>query len=246
MADIKLKDIISENAQNKEVVNEMIDPQTAHTLLQITTGLLGLAGAELLTQNGDGGIITNAINDFKDFARNVTKVRPILNKLDKDPEVQDFLMKNVHDISDPRFYDKIEKNFEKIISSKLDNKDAQYMRDLQINDLPSYKNDKLRKGVEDKNQQWRSDSAAAYNAKKAEKLKKIAGGMDLDTTKIKNPDTGNDISLRSALSYGKKHPVYQAALAKVKQNKGSAGGEQKPQEPVKGASMFDKNYNKKR
>jgi len=246
MADIKLKSLLKEEtSENKEVVNEMIDPQTAHTLLQITGGLLGLAGAELLTQNGDGGIITNAIDGFKDFARNVTKVRPILNKLDKDPEVQDFLMKNVHDIRDPKFYDEIENDFEKLISKKLDNKDAQYMRDLQINDLPSYKSDKLRKGVEDKNQQWRSDSAAAYRAKQADKLKKIAGGVDLDQ-KIKNPATDNDITLKTALTYGKDHPVYKAALAKIKQDKGSASGEQKPQEPVKGASMFGKDYKNKR
>ena len=44
-------------------------------------------------------------------------------------------------------------------------------------------------------------------------------------TKIKNPDTGNDISLRSALSYGKTHPVYQSALAKVKQNKNKPKGQ---------------------
>lgn len=226
MADIKLKDIISENSQNKEVVNEMIDPATLQTIGTTISSLLLLGGVEVLTHDGvSGGIIGNALNDLKDFATKVTKVAPILKKLDKDPAVQDFLMKNVHDISDPRFYDSIEKDFEKLISTKLDKKDAEYMDQLQINDLPSYKNDKSRKGVEDKNQQWRSDSAAAYNAKKADKLKKIAGGMDLDTTKIKNPDTGNDISLRSALSYGKKHPVYQAALTKVKQNKNKPTGQ---------------------
>jgi hypothetical protein len=218
---MKLGNLIPEG--NKEVVNEMIDPETLQTIGTTIKSLLLLGGFEVLTHDGEHGIIGHAINDLKDFATKVTKIRPILNKLDKDPEVQDFLMKNVHDISDPRFYDKIEKNFEKIISSKLDKKDAEYMRDLQINDLPSYKSDKLRKGVEDKNQQWRSDSAAAYNAKKAEKLKKIAGGLDLDTTKIKNPRTGNDISLRSALGYGKTHPVFQSAMAKVKQSKSKGG-----------------------
>ena len=244
MADIKLKDIISENSQNKEVVNEMIDPATLQTIGTTISSLLLLGGVEVLTHDGvSGGIIGNALNDLKDFATKVTKVAPILKKLDKDPAVQDFLMKNVHDISDPRFYDSIEKDFEKLISTKLDKKDAEYMDQLQINDLPSYKNDKSRKGVEDKNQQWRSDSAAAYNAKKADKLKKIAGGMDLDTTKIKNPDTGNDISLRSALSYGKKHPVYQSALSTIKQAKGKGG--ENPQTPA-GADMFGKDYKKER
>ena len=70
--------------------------------------------------------------------------------------------------------------------AKLDKKDLQYMRDLQINDLPSYKNDKLRKGVEDRNQQWRADSAKAYRAKQDDKLKKMAGGLDIDKEKIKN------------------------------------------------------------
>jgi len=74
---------------------------------------------------------------------------------------------------------------------------------------------------------------------------KQAGNVDLDQ-KIKNPETDNDISLKSALAYDKDSAVYKAAVQKIQKDKGSAGGEQKPQEPVKGASMFDKDYNKKR
>ena len=74
---------------------------------------------------------------------------------------------------------------------------------------------------------------------------KQAGNVDLDQT-IKNPETDNDISLKSALGYNKDSAVYKAAVQKIQKDKGSNGGKQKPQEPVKGASMFDKDYNKKR
>jgi len=74
---------------------------------------------------------------------------------------------------------------------------------------------------------------------------KQAGNVDLDQ-KIKNPETDNDISLKSALGYNKDSAVYKAAVQKIQKDKGSNGGKQKPQEPVKGASMFDKDYNKKR
>jgi hypothetical protein len=74
---------------------------------------------------------------------------------------------------------------------------------------------------------------------------KQAGNVDLDQ-KIKNPETDNDISLKSALAYDKDSAVYKAAVQKIQKDKGSNAGKQKPQEPVKGASMFDKDYNKKR
>jgi hypothetical protein len=74
---------------------------------------------------------------------------------------------------------------------------------------------------------------------------KQAGNVDLDQ-KIKNPETDNDISLKSALAYDKDSTVYKAAVQKIQKDKGSNGGKQKPQEPVKGASMFGKNYKNKR
>jgi len=39
----------------------------------------------------------------------------------------------------------------------------------------------------------------------------------LDTTTIRNPETGNEIKLRSALNYGKDHPLHQAALRQLQQ-----------------------------
>jgi len=73
---------------------------------------------------------------------------------------------------------------------------------------------------------------------------KQAGNVDLDQ-KIKNPETDNDISLKSALGYDKDSAVYKAAVQTIQKNK-KGGGEQKPQEPVKGASMFGKDYKKNR
>ena len=37
--------------------------------------------------------------------------------------------------------------------------------------------------------------------------------------RIKNPETGNDIKITSALGYGKDHPVFKAAVARMQQDK---------------------------
>lgn len=70
---------------------------------------------------------------------------------------------------------------------------------------------------------------------------KQTGNVDLDK-KIKNPETDNDISLKSALGYDKYSAVYKAAVQVMQKDKGSTDGKQNQQEPVKGASMFGKKY----
>jgi hypothetical protein len=37
--------------------------------------------------------------------------------------------------------------------------------------------------------------------------------------RIKNPQTGNDIKITSALGYDKKHPVFKAAVNRIQQDK---------------------------
>ena len=73
---------------------------------------------------------------------------------------------------------------------------------------------------------------------------KPTGDIDLNK-KIKNPETDNDISLKSALGYDKNSAVYKAATQQIQKDKGDSSAPKKD-EPAKGASMFGKDYKNKR
>ena len=153
---------------------------------------------------------------LKDFYEKYTKVKPLMNKLDKDPDVQKFVKDNIGGDH---------KGYHNLIKSKLSPDEMKFLTKIKFDELPSVKDPEKSAQMKADRKVKLKQQSQDYKAKQADKLKKIAGGMDLDTTKIKNPDTGNDISLRSALSYGKTHPVYQSALAKVKQNKNKPKGQ---------------------
>ena len=201
---MKLKDLLNEEEQSN-IIKEFDSLETAAVVSMFT--------AYSAINSAQGGVGSGDISfkdKIKNFYTNYTKIKPLLKKLDNDPEVQQYVKDNIG--SD-------HKGYQNLIKSKLSSEDQQYVKQLKFDDLPSVKDpEKSAQMKADRDVKLKQQSQD-YKAKKADKLKKIAGGMDLDTTKIKNPDTGNDISLRSALSYGKKHPVYQAALTKVKQNK---------------------------
>ena len=207
---MKLKDLLKEEEQSN-IIKEFDSLETAAVVSMFT--------AYSAINSAQGGVGSGDISfkdKIKNFYTNYTKIKPLLKKLDNDPEVQQYVKDNIG--GDHTGY-------QNLIKSKLSSEDQQYVKQLKFDDLPSVKDPeksaKMKADIDVKLKQQSQD----YKAKKADKLKKIAGGMDLDTTKIKNPDTGNDISLRSALSYGKTHPVYQAALAKVKQNKNKPKGQ---------------------
>jgi hypothetical protein len=204
MADIKLKSLLKE--ENSTIVKE--DFTTTET-----AAVVAVFNAYSAINSAQGGVGSGDISfkdKIKNFYTDYTKIKPLLKKLDNDPEVQQYVKDNIGGEH---------KGYQNLIKSKLSSEDQQYVKQLKFDDLPSVKDpEKSAQMKADRDVKLKQQSQD-YKAKQADKLKKIAGGMDLDTTKIKNPDTGNDISLRSALSYGKKHPVYQAALAKVKQNK---------------------------
>ena len=204
MADIKLKSLLKE--ENSTIVKE--DFTTTET-----AAVVAIFNAYSAINSAQGGVGSGDISfkdKIKNFYTDYTKIKPLLKKLDNDPEVQQYVKDNIGGDH---------KGYQNLIKSKLSSEDQQYVKQLKFDDLPSVKDpEKSAQMKADRDVKLKQQSQD-YKAKQADKLKKIAGGMDLDTTKIKNPDTGNDISLRSALSYGKKHPVYQAALTKVKQNK---------------------------
>jgi len=215
MANIKLKDIISEN--NKNEINEMVDPQTAQVLMGVMIPLVTATGLELLSGDGDGGMISKSIRALGDLATKVVKIKPILKKLDKDPEIQEFLTKHIDNMDTDGQHGWDRKEFRDLLTRKLDKNDAQYISKIQGRDFPSVKNPETQSQMKSKHD---ADVVAAKKAKRDDtKIKKAFGDIDIDKEKIKNTDTGNDISLRSALSYSKDHPVYKAAIAKAKQLK---------------------------
>jgi hypothetical protein len=204
MADIKLKDLLKEEEQSN-IIKEFDSLETA-ALVSMFTAYSAINSA----QGGVGSGDISFKDKIKNFYTNYTKIKPLLKKLDNDPEVQQYVKDNIGGDH---------KGYQNLIKSKLSSEDQQYVKQLKFDDLPSVKDPEKSSQMKADRDVKLKQQSQDYKDKKQAKLKKIAGGMDLDTTKIKNPDTGNDISLRSALSYGKKHPVYQAALTKVKQNK---------------------------
>ena len=209
MADIKLKSLLKEEKQSN-IVKEDFDTTTTAALVSAYTAYSAINTGNAI---GGGGDDVSFKDKIKNFYTNYTKIKPLLKKLDNDPEVQQYVKDNIGGDH---------KGYQNLIKSKLSSEDQKYLKQLKFDDLPSVKDaEKSAQMKADRDVKLKQQSQDYKDAKQA-KLQKIAGGMDLDTTKIKNPDTGNDISLRSALGYGKTHPVYQAALAKVKQNK--AGG----------------------
>ena len=207
---MKLKDLLKEEKSN--IVTE--DFTTTET-----AAVVAIFNAYSAINSAQGGVGSGDIS-FKDKIKNFyteyTKIKPLLKKLDNDPDVQQYVKDNIGGDH---------KGYQNLIKSKLSSEDQQYVKQLKFDDLPSVKDPEKSAQMKADRDVKAKQQSQDYKAKQADKLKKIAGGMDLDTTKIKNPDTGNDISLRSALSYGKKHPVYQSALAKVKQNKNKPKGQ---------------------
>jgi hypothetical protein len=216
---MKLKDLLNEEEQ-KGISEDLLNEDASTTLLILSQMTLATSVINMAIARGNmgGGPTDNRSmgEKLKDFYEKYTKVKPLMNKLDKDPDVQKFVKDNIG--GDHTGY-------QNLIKSKLSPDEMKFLRKIKFDELPSVKDpEKSAQMKADRDVKLKQQSQD-YKAKQADKLKKIAGGMDLDTTKIKNPDTGNDISLRSALSYGKKHPVYQAALAKVKQNKNKPKGQ---------------------
>ena len=219
---MKLKDLLKEEEQkniSEDVLNETIDPATIGIVIMQSALLVSaLGGAYSSTRPSSGGYKdTRSMGEkLKDFYEKYTKLKPLVDKLDKDPDVQKYVKDNIGGNH---------KGYQNLIKSKLGPDEMKFLKKIKFDELPSVKDpEKSAQMKADRDVKLKQQSQD-YKAKQADKLKKIAGGMDLDTTKIKNPDTGNDISLRSALSYGKKHPVYQAALTKVKQNKNKPKGQ---------------------
>jgi hypothetical protein len=92
-----------------------------------------------------------------------------------------------------------------------------------------------------------------YDAKRQKELEGIL------KQKIRNPETDEDIQISTALGYGKKHPAYEPAMSRLKQNKFSekdiemVDAEPEDEEPTanvfgktgKGASVFPEPEKKK-
>jgi hypothetical protein len=204
---MRLVDLIPE--ENKPIqLNE--DDNTAMYAATVGSILNVYTAINMANANGGGGDDISFKDKIKNFYTNYTKIKPLLKKLDNDPEVQQYVKDNIG---------RDHTGYQNLIKSKLSSEDQQYVKQLKFNDLPSVKDPEMSAQMKADRDVKAKQQSQDYKAKQADKLKKIAGGLDLDTTKVKNTQTGNDISLRTALGYGKTHPVYQAAMNMVKQRK---------------------------
>jgi len=243
MGNIKLTSLLQEEKKKKVDEQQLNEFAGAEVALMTTLGTLITLAAEVSTGafSPDGkGIIGSTIDNLRDAYVKATKLKPILDKLDKDPEVQQFIEDNIRKMANMAGAYNGQK-WHEVIDKKLTDKEKQYAGKIWATDIPSYK-------TGDKDAIIAKHDAAlkqkAKDKKAAQKQAAKVGNVDLDQ-KIKNPETDNDISLKSALGYDKDSVVYKAAVQKIQKDKGN-DGEQKPQEPVKGASMFDKKYKDKR
>ena len=216
---MKLKDLLNEEEQNG-ISEDVLNEDSTQLIIMLSQMALANAAIQMAISRGTlsgGKRDTRSMGEkLKDFYEKYTKVKPLMNKLDKDPDVQKFVKDNIGGDH---------KGYHNLIKSKLSPDEMKFLTKIKFDELPSVKDPEKSAQMKADRKVKLKQQSQDYKAKQADKLKKIAGGMDLDTTKIKNPDTGNDISLRSALSYGKTHPVYQSALAKVKQNKNKPKGQ---------------------
>ena len=204
MAKIKLKDLLKEEKSN--IIKEDFDSLETAAVVSMFTAYNAINTA----QGGVGSGDISFKDKIKNFYTNYTKIKPLLKKLDNDPEVQQYVKDNIGGDH---------KGYQNLIKSKLSSEDQQYVKQLKFDDLPSVKDpEKSAQMKADRDVKLKQQSQD-HKDKKQAKLQKQAGGLDLDTTKVKNTQTGNDISLRTALGYGKTHPVYQAAMNMVKQRK---------------------------
>jgi hypothetical protein len=214
---LKLKDLLNEEEQNG-ISEEMLNEDSTQLVLMLAQMALAQT---VLTMAISRGATTGGQRDtrsmgekLKDFYEKYTKVKPLMNKLDKDPDVQKFVKDNIGGDH---------KGYHNLIKSKLSPDEMKFLTKIKFDELPSVKDPEKSAQMKADRQVKLKQQSQDYKAKQADKLKKMAGGLDLDTTKIKNSDTGNDISLRTALGYGKTHPVFQSAMARVKQSKSKGG-----------------------
>ena len=214
---LKLKDLLNEEEQNG-ISEEMLNEDSTQLIIMLSQMALANAAIQMAISRGTltgGKRDTRSMGEkLKDFYEKYTKVKPLMNKLDKDPDVQKFVKDNIGGDH---------KGYHNLIKSKLSPDEMKFLTKIKFDELPSVKDPEKSAQMKADRQVKLKQQSQDYKAKQADKLKKMAGGLDLDTTKIKNSDTGNDISLRTALGYGKTHPVFQSAMARVKQSKSKGG-----------------------
>ena len=216
---MKLKDLLKEEEQNG-ISEDVLNEDSTQLIIMLSQMALANAAIQMAISRGTltgGRRDTRSMGEkLKDFYEKYTKLKPLMNKLDKDPDVQKFVKDNIGGDH---------KGYHNLIKSKLAPDEMKFLTKIKFDELPSVKDPEKSAQMKADRQVKLKQQSQDYKAKQADKLKKQAGGLDLDTTKVKNTQTGNDISLRTALGYGKTHPVYQAALAIVKQNKNKTKGQ---------------------
>lgn len=162
-----------------------------------------------------------------------------LSSEDFQKAVEDNLRKGIADMQSQ--WSKVEGLNSNIINSLHKEAETSMKRTSSI---PKSKSDS-NTPTDDKGSAGSKEQPKAEPKKQAQQApSKQTGNVDLNK-KIKNPETDNDISLKSALGYDKNSAVYKAATQQIQKDKGDSSAPKKD-EPVKGASMFGKDYKNKK
>ena len=133
MAKIKLKDLLSESKKQK-VDEAMLNEDASTTLLILSQMALANAAIQMAISRGattGGRRDTRSMGEkLKDFYEKYTKVKPLMNKLDKDPDVQKFVKDNIGGDH---------KGYHNLIKSKLSPDEMKFLTKIKFDELPSVK-----------------------------------------------------------------------------------------------------------
>jgi hypothetical protein len=134
----QLKEIIREEVRksiNTESYETPINEDVVSSIVLLNALIVALASVVRMSGQSPAQFFNpkKLINWVKDNWRYYTKLKPILKKLDSDPEVQNFVK------SDPTNQYSNHPGFHKLIKSKLTNDELKYLKQIRFGQLPSVK-----------------------------------------------------------------------------------------------------------
>jgi len=144
--------------------------------------------------------------EYKEPTHNPYQVGPKVSKTQKDKNDKI----NYPDLST---YNQYKKNIQKRTDKEKDSADTN--RDAKLQQLA-----KLQQQKAQQDKQKAATGGASANQQKVASTQQPSAqpAQDISKLKVKNPETGNDISVKAALTYDKNHPVYKAAQAIIAKN----------------------------
>jgi len=130
----QLKELIREEVR-KKMQSEAISEDAVSSIVLLNALIVALASVARMSGKSPADFFNpkDIIKWVKDNWRYYTKLKPILKKLDSDPEVQEFIKR------DPDNRSSNHPGFHKLIKSKLNSDELKYLKQIRFGQLPSVK-----------------------------------------------------------------------------------------------------------